>query len=534
MPQHSHLLWTAQQLQQQPGGSTWISSLAHSTPHPIPPPAPSNLIRITPELLARAKSRADEAATLAAISASHKTSPTVGRKGHVRSRHNSLHKGTGTNKGSKAAGSKNQGDYEDTGGYGYDGLPETRRRARRSAQLIDDADGSLLDDNDLDSPFTGMRGSEPRSSTQEKQITDFLTELSLSPGLMDPAFSSELGVVVADAEQAAKQSHLRRRKPNPVSSTSGYTRSQSAVSSLISSDEEGDGNEDNGPASPPKRAGAQSLTPFWSSIAPYIRDITEADLQLLLPTLLSEDDPLWSLPTLKNGPPSSQRPPAAASAPRLQSAAPTASTSADTPLMTPRPVTSTGQPPSSSGQPSSSSSSSASQLGSGSGDSSDEFTSCGDLTERILSALVEEHLIHKSNKQASRGPSFNLNSDLPLNKAPIPHYSQQATLSLEDRIKLELKAIGLLGPSFSQSPTTQDTVREDDEISSEIRSLQSQLRDQIRINNERKSKLHQLALRVMKCQEQERAFRSLDAEVERIHSRAAASEKRARPRKRRH
>jgi transcriptional adapter 3 len=350
----------------------------------------------------------------------------------------------------------------------------------------------------------------------EKQINELCVEFGNLETGVDIDFANEVSATVAQVEQELRVSAVRRRKQNSLPLTAGYTRSQSVVSSsLISSDEEDSKNDEGGEdVAHPKKAGAQALTPFWSSIAPYIRDITEADLQLLLPTNIPEDDPIWMLPPLKaTSTPASHRHGGS-------NRAATSSQHSHDPSSSHRHAAGSAAP----------SAHRADDIS-----VSDDFLGCGDLTQRILSALVEENLVHKSNKQSSRGPSFQSATDLPMNKAPTPLYSQANMLSLEDRIKMELKAIGLLGPSFTQNTASPaQTIREDDEISSEIRSLQSQLREQIRCNNERKYRLYQLACKVMKAQEQEKHYRSLDSEVERIYHRAAASEKRSRNRKRRH
>ena len=389
---------------------------------------------------------------------------------------------------------------------------------------VDDGDDrALLDDDDLQGG--GSRAAE-RFSAQEKQLQELMGEFG-GALLFDGAFGGEVSSIVAACEEASRQQQSRRRRPAALPpSTSGYTRSQSSgFSSLVSSDEEGADGEDAAPASPPRKAGAQALTPFWSSIAPYIRELTEADLQLLMPTALPEEDPIWGLPPLMG----------AAAQQQQHRPIPTSSTSSgDAPQNAPRHVTSTGQTSLSSHLHPQPTPSSSLPAGGVAEDNGEEFLPCGDLTERILSALVEEHLLHKSTKQGSRGPSFNPTTDLPLLKPPIPNYAQATMLSLEERIKLELKAIGLFGPPLSQSSAMPDTVREDDEISSEIRSLQSQLRDQIRINNERKYQLYQLSQKAMQAQDKERIFRALDTDLERIYQSAAASEKRSKSRKRRH
>jgi len=115
----------------------------------------------------------------------------------------------------------------------------------------------------------------------------------------------------------------------------------------------------------------------------------------------------------------------------------------------------------------------------------------GDLTQRILCALIEENLVishppSPDNEMASsESPSNNPeNGDL-VPAIPTSTYSKQAMLSLEDRIRLELRSIGLLDDMEGIDPSE----KEDDEVCAEIRNLQNLLRERMAANNERKAKM---------------------------------------------
>lgn len=72
---------------------------------------------------------------------------------------------------------------------------------------------------------------------------------------------------------------------------------------------------------------------------------------------------------------------------------------------------------------------------------------CGDLTQRILSALIEEKLLPKSAAETNFDEEPTEEADrVPEDPydAPVYNYNENYVLSLEDRIKSELKAIGLI------------------------------------------------------------------------------------------
>jgi len=178
----------------------------------------------------------------------------------------------------------------------------------------------------------------------------------------------------------------------------------------------------------------------------------------------------------------------------------------------------------------------------------DDSMNPGDLTSRLLSALIEEKIIRVGDKsvhlstsnsfgimgghalkdsgngyysaKSPRSPSHPLGSStpdsksrdkeaagrgrgkkslewtdvpaVPLTTSPVMDYSQSAYLDLEQRIKLELRAIGLLDDDDIDPRT-----REDDEICAELRALRARLKDQVHVNNQFKARLTQLAMQKM-------------------------------------
>ena len=187
----------------------------------------------------------------------------------------------------------------------------------------------------------------------------------------------------------------------------------------------------------------------------------------------------------------------------------------------------------------------------------DKITYCGELTQRILSSLIEEKVIHSNNnnntnitnnllfnggklqnKESKDGilesttttnsnennnegsistttllnnSSNNSNNnsgqvepiEIPTNTPLVYDYSPMAMFSLEERIKLELKLLGLIDEEIIYD----SAYREDDEICSELRRLQQELRDHVSNCNRIKSSLSETISKALKDQEEERLER---------------------------
>ncbi|KAJ2394656.1 Transcriptional regulator [Coemansia sp. RSA 2559] len=146
------------------------------------------------------------------------------------------------------------------------------------------------------------------------------------------------------------------------------------------------------------------------------------------------------------------------------------------------------------------------------------------LTERIISALVAERFLlgsggdgaikteaNADGMNGSVGVEYMSDSDRsePGDAEPhsIPPSSEGA--SLEDRLKRELQYIGILD---EQGVNWDD--REDDEICVAIRSLQRQLREQVRVNRLRRERLLPTAKEHIGYQEYTQVIDELDKQVE--------------------
>ncbi|KAG0374462.1 Transcriptional regulator [Mortierella sp. AD032] len=129
--------------------------------------------------------------------------------------------------------------------------------------------------------------------------------------------------------------------------------------------------------------------------------------------------------------------------------------------------------------------------------------SCGPLTERIICSLISEEVADAKDfaqEEEARGAS------------PSPAAAQSNTRNyaeLEERIKRELRYIGLLG-----NEEINWDAREDDEISITLRSLQKELRDVMKVNRTRKQKLLGLVNNHLAYQEYNAILDDLDKQVE--------------------
>mmetsp|Transcript_20235 Transcript_20235/g.25657 ORF Transcript_20235/g.25657 Transcript_20235/m.25657 type:complete len:419 (+) Transcript_20235:1170-2426(+) len=112
--------------------------------------------------------------------------------------------------------------------------------------------------------------------------------------------------------------------------------------------------------------------------------------------------------------------------------------------------------------------------------------SCGDLTQRLFASMLEQETYRDLD---TTGIS---RSCLPLDVPPTADYNSNKMETLEDRISMELRCIGLLDEETTMSS------REDDEICTEIRLLQRQLKDRIATNNEKRQKFYEMARKKQK------------------------------------
>lgn len=69
------------------------------------------------------------------------------------------------------------------------------------------------------------------------------------------------------------------------------------------------------------------------------------------------------------------------------------------------------------------------------------------------------------------------------NDPPMESYNQDHWINFEERVRMELRALGLLEPDVVYIPPTE---RQDDEICAELRVLHQQLRREVEINNKKR------------------------------------------------
>ncbi|KAK9712830.1 Transcriptional regulator, variant 2 [Basidiobolus ranarum] len=149
-------------------------------------------------------------------------------------------------------------------------------------------------------------------------------------------------------------------------------------------------------------------------------------------------------------------------------------------------------------------------------DDSSEFSvedlACGPLTERIICALIQENLINPQEYLNDEDSDSNT-EDIPQNEI----YSSELA-DMEERLKRELRYIGILGDEDIDW-----NAREDDEISSNLRNLQKELRDQVKVNNLRKEKLLGISTEHLACQEYLQILEELDKQIEQSYIKRVVS-----------
>jgi len=131
---------------------------------------------------------------------------------------------------------------------------------------------------------------------------------------------------------------------------------------------------------------------------------------------------------------------------------------------------------------------------------------CGDITSRILSALIEDQLVpahllansysgSNSFQNAGRNTSEN-NLALPVNTSGVNQ--QQTMQEIDDRLKKEALSLGLIDQSALNKIHLQ---KEDDEICRELKKVQNELLEKQAQNKRRRAKY--LPLIASKMEEQE-------------------------------
>ncbi|KAF9155171.1 Transcriptional regulator [Mortierella sp. AD011] len=131
--------------------------------------------------------------------------------------------------------------------------------------------------------------------------------------------------------------------------------------------------------------------------------------------------------------------------------------------------------------------------------------SCGPLTERIICSLITEDVVDaKEVKDDDEQMEPSAPSASASTQSNARNYAE-----LEERIKRELRYIGLLG-----NDEIDWDAREDDEISITLRSLQKELREVMKVNKSRKQRLLGLVNNHLAYQEYNTILDDLDKQVE--------------------
>ncbi len=244
--------------------------------------------------------------------------------------------------------------------------------------------------------------------------------------------------------------------------------------------------EEDDDASPPQKFAKNARQGFWLDMEPYFAPLVEEDVKFCSPQSIEADDPSFTIPPLGK-----YYREAWGEEEKEEEEATMMETTEDT----------------------------------------EKGVSLGDLSQRIVSALIEEKILPSSSslvtapspspsrpfvrsestddisksKDTSTPSIPNGESALPYTTPPTYDFSQEIVFSLEERIRLELRSIGLLDEDDVGIDPSQ---REDDEICSEIRKLQQQLRDQITHNNTIRARLQTVITTVMAQEEADRKERA--------------------------
>jgi hypothetical protein len=159
---------------------------------------------------------------------------------------------------------------------------------------------------------------------------------------------------------------------------------------------------------------------------------------------------------------------------------------------------------------------------------------CGDITSRILAALLEDQLVpaHLLTNSYSGG-SFQSNTNRATGEGnmtistPTGTTTQQHTMQeIDDRLKKEVLSLNLIDQNMMSKINLQ---KEDDEICSELKRVQSELLEKSQANKQRRAKYFPLVLAKMEEQEGEKKVRE---EMKRLEEQLTRNLKNMKKRKR--
>eukprot|EP01113_Clastostelium_recurvatum_P036546 TRINITY_DN5225_c0_g1_i3.p1 TRINITY_DN5225_c0_g1~~TRINITY_DN5225_c0_g1_i3.p1 ORF type:complete len:728 (-),score=252.91 TRINITY_DN5225_c0_g1_i3:211-2394(-) len=382
-------------------------------------------------------------------------------------------------------------DEEDVDVVDIDGEEEGERYSKHNDSR-DDEEDDYADDQDAEehggAPSRGRGGSQNRMAMMIRQRAASSTG---RPRGKVKGAPSRSGTMTGSSGGHHHQEDRRRRKKGREEDDYNPSDHDEPLTSVPVpagyDDEEGE------PEPEPEeekevKAGVQANV-FWQAMEQYFRHITDADLDFIAPTSLRDDDPALNIPALGT-----------------HYAQVWASEDGDDRRH--------GRMSGRKGAMDD-----VHRFEGDDGTDREDQVIVGDLTQRVLQALFEENLVIPHPSSPSDDKPNNPVDDLITSEGllpPVNNYNKTSMYTLEERLRLELRDLGLL--EGDDEPTTTAVAgadREDDEICIELRALQKQLREQVAINNARKEEILSQIQPQLAAQEQERQRRleGRDAEL---------------------
>ena len=243
---------------------------------------------------------------------------------------------------------------------------------------------------------------------------------------------------------------------------------------------------------------------FWADMEPYFAIPTQEDLAWLAPIRLEHDDELFHIP-----------PKGKYYRDKLRE-----EDESDPMEEIPKPVPKKASPP----------------------EEPELKTAPCKLTQKLLSALVTESspAAQPSTETQLLASSLRNSEDLTLNKTEITEndicipldvpptydFSRTAMLNLEERVKLELKTIGLFG-SPEPDISTNNRGSNEDELYQKIRQMQQELKEQVAANNITRQKLRNIVTQQIPQEERARKERQANSTIEKQYLKMVKKKKKA-------
>ncbi|KAM3582544.1 Transcriptional regulator [Umbelopsis sp. WA50703] len=166
-----------------------------------------------------------------------------------------------------------------------------------------------------------------------------------------------------------------------------------------------------------------------------------------------------------------------------------------------------------------------------------EDLSCGALTERLISSMLKEDPakdtlesleMDDSSTEGGQNDMFDSVDETDDETwSDVLEQPPEEITNFEEKLQRELRYIGLLGDDeFDLSN------REDDEVCAELRRLSRELKDQLKLNNERKAVLASVVEKQLQFEQYQQVLDMLDSQVDQIyvkHNKAQKSKSKRKP-----